>query len=102
MKAILKDSTRKNKKYMVVLTDDGISKKTIHFGQKGASDYTKHKDDKRKSNYIARHKSNEDWTESAIGSAGFWSRHLAWNKPTIDESINDIEKHFDIIINNNL
>ena len=101
MEAILKDSTRKNKKYMIMLTD-GFSNKTIHFGQKGASDYTKHKDDKRKSNYISRHKTNEDWTKSGINSAGFWSRHLTWNKPTINESIKDIGKNFDIIINNNL
>jgi hypothetical protein len=101
MEAILKDSTRKNKKYMVMLTD-GVPKKTIHFGQKGASDYTKHKDDKRKANYIARHKSNENWARSGINSAGFWSRHLSWNKPTIIESIKNIEKNFDINIVNDL
>jgi hypothetical protein len=101
MKAILKDSTRKNKKYMIMLTD-GFSNKTIHFGQKGLSDYTKHKDEKRKSNYITKHKSNDDWAKSGIYSAGFWSRHLTWNKSTINESIKDIEKNFDIIINNNL
>jgi hypothetical protein len=101
MEAKLKDSTRKNKKYMVVLTD-GNSKKTIHFGQDGASDYTKHKDNKRKANYIARHKPNEDWTKSGINTSGFWSRHLTWNRPSINESIRDIEKNFDIIIKNDL
>ena len=30
--------------------------KTISFGQKGASDYTKHKDPQRTTNYINRHK----------------------------------------------
>jgi len=101
MEATLKDSTRKNKKYMIMLTD-GISKKTIHFGQKNASDYTKHKDDKRKANYITRHKSNENWTKNGIDSAGFWSRHLTWNKPTINKSIKNIEKNFDINIVNDL
>ena len=101
MEATLKYSTRKNKKYMIMLTD-GISKKTIHFGQKNASDYTKHKDDKRKANYITRHKSNENWTKNGIDSAGFWSRHLTWNKPTINKSIKNIEKNFDINIVNDL
>ena len=44
-------STRKNKKYMIEYKG-----KTIHFGQDGASDYTIHKDPKRKEAYINRHK----------------------------------------------
>ena len=40
----IKKSTRKDKKYMLI-TPDG---KKINFGAKGMSDYTIHKDDKRK------------------------------------------------------
>ena len=40
----IKTSSRKDKKYMLV-TPEG---KKIHFGAKGMSDYTIHKDDKRK------------------------------------------------------
>ena len=45
-------SNKKDKQPMAVI--DG--KKTIHFGQAGASDFTKHKDPDRKDNYISRHK----------------------------------------------
>ena len=50
-------SNKKDKKLMAVI--DG--KKTIHFGDEGYSDFTKHKDEARKDNYISRHKKNENW-----------------------------------------
>lgn len=40
----LKTSSRKDKKYMLITPDN----KKIHFGAKNMSDYTIHKDDKRK------------------------------------------------------
>ena len=81
----LKSSSRADKKYMVTIVN-----KTIHFGAAGMSDYTLNKDDRRKANYIARHKSRENWTD--ITTAGFWAYHLLWNKPTLNESINDLNK----------
>lgn len=85
------------KKYMVVLKHKvkGVDKeKIIKFGQEGAEDYTIHKDDERKKLYIARHEKNENWTKSGIATAGFWSKHLLWNKKTINASLNDIKKTF--------
>jgi hypothetical protein len=93
IEAYLKKSNRKNKKYMIK-----IENKTIHFGSKGMSDFTIHKDEDRKNRYIARHKSNENWYASGIRTAGFWSRFFTWNKPTINESISDIEDKFKIKI----
>ena len=89
----LQKSTNSAKKYMVK-----IENRTIHFGASGYSDFTKHKDTDRKSRYIARHKVNEDWKKSGIKSAGFWSRWLLWNKPTIAQSIENMEKKFNITI----
>jgi len=43
-------STAKGKKFAVI-TPDG---KTVHFGQKGYDDYTKHQDEARRDNYLAR------------------------------------------------
>ena len=74
------------------------SKKTIHFGAKDYSDYTKHKDPERKERYITRHKKKENWTKSGIESAGFWSRWILWNKPSFKGSITDTEKRFNINI----
>ena len=57
---IIKKSSKDGKKYDAVI--DG--KKTVSFGATGYSDFTKHKDEDRKKNYIARHKPNQDWTGS--------------------------------------
>jgi len=93
----LKKSTRSDKKYMVIIHLDK-SKKTVHFGAKDYSDYTKHKDPERKERYITRHKKTENWNKSGIKSAGFWSRWILWNKPTFKGSITDTEKRFNIKI----
>ena len=49
--AVLYKSNNKNKKYMI---RSGKSRKWINFGQLGYEDYTKHKDKKRRSNYLTR------------------------------------------------
>ena len=70
--------------------------KKVYFGQAGASDFTIHKDEQRKQRYINRHKNNENWSKSGIDTAGFWSRWLLWEKPTIKESYIDIKRRFNI------
>lgn len=75
-----------------------IQGKTIHFGAKGYSDYTIHKDPERKQRYIDRHQSNENWTKSGIDTAGFWSRWLLWGEPTLGQSIKKIENKFGVKI----
>lgn len=97
---LLKDSTRKDKKFMVqyINPDSNIIGKVIHFGAKGYEDYTTHKDNERKKRYIARHSINEDWTKGGIDTAGWWSRWLLWNKPSLSDSIKDINDRFNIKI----
>ena len=82
----LSKSTRKDKKYMV--KKDGSP--PIHFGAKGYSDFTLHKDDDRKKRYVARHKKRENWNDPS--SAGYWAKHLLWNQNSIDKSILDLKK----------
>lgn len=72
--------------------------KTIQFGDASYEDYTTHLDTKRKIDYIKRHRKNEDWTINGIETAGFWSRWLLWNQPTLRASMNDIEARFPITI----
>jgi hypothetical protein len=74
------------------------SAKTIQFGARGYDDFTKHKDEERKERYLSRHEDNEDWTKAGVNTAGFWSRWILWNKPTIKESIADTEERFGINI----
>ena len=90
MEVIIKKSSKENKKLDAII--DG--KKTVSFGQKGASDYTIHQDDNRKDRYINRHKNNETWNLSGIKTAGFYARNILWNKKTIQESVNDLNKRY--------
>ena len=85
---IIKPSHLSSKKYDAIIDD----KKTIPFGQKNASDYTKHKDNERKERYIDRRKKNENWND--VYTAGFWSKNILWNKKTITESIRDTNNRF--------
>ena len=100
MKVILSQSNLKNKKLRAIIFDGDKKIKTVQFGAKGMSDYTLHKDDERKKRYIARHQKREDWTN--LKMAGTWSRYILWNKKTINKSIKDMEKIFNIKIVNNI
>ena len=77
---------------------DQLGGHPIYFGANGYSDYTKHKDKERLERYIGRHKHNENWGKDGIKTAGFWSRWLLWNKPTIKKSVKDVERRFNIKI----
>jgi len=90
MDIVISPSTKKNKKYKAVINND----KTIHFGSSAHSDFTRHKDTERKERYIARHKKNEDWTKSGVDTAGYMSRWINWNMPTIEESVKDLNKKY--------
>ena len=94
----LSHSSRADKKFMVKV-DNFI----IHFGAKGYQNYggigqARHLDEDRKERYINRHKQRENWTKSGINTAGFWSRWLLWNKPTIQQNITDIQHRFNVKI----
>jgi hypothetical protein len=88
MQVVIQKSKRTDKKFDAVI--DG--KKTIPFGQKGASDYTIHRDPERKDRYINRHKPREDWADPR--TAGFYSRFVLWNKPTLKQSVDDLNKKY--------
>lgn len=95
VKVVITKSDR-DKKYKAVFYDSRNTKvKTTHFGAKGMSDYTIHKDDARKKRYLARHddkKTKEDW--SKFMTAGSLSRYILWNKKTFEESLKDYKKRF--------
>jgi len=86
---IITKSNKKDKKFMA-----DVNNKTVHFGAAGYSDYTKHKDNERRDRYINRHKKNEDWTKTGIDTAGFYSKHLLWNKPSLKASLDDLNKKY--------
>ena len=93
MEVVISKSTNKNKKF-----DAFVDGKKISFGAAGASDFTIHKDPERKERYIARHAKREDWDKSGVKTAGYWSKHLLWNKNTLRKSIDDISRKHNLNI----
>ena len=89
MKVVIKRAGRKGKKYEALV--DG---KTVAFGAAGYEDFTTHKNSKRKEAYIARHRITEDWTRSGVESAGFYAKHILWNKPSVAASVRDLNARF--------
>ena len=94
---ILEKSKLPGKKYRAI-----IGNKTINFGAKTYSDYTLHKDKERMHRYVNRHKARENWTKSGLKTAGFWSRWILWNKPSLRGSIRNTEDKFGIRIINRI
>lgn len=85
----------RDKKFKAVFTNKEGKKKTIHFGAKGMSDYTIHKDEKRKARYLARHNpkvTKENW--SVPDTPASLSRWILWNKKSYNESLKDYKKRF--------
>jgi hypothetical protein len=80
-----------NRTVRVVRDTDGRHKfkalfpegRTVHFGAKGYSDYTMHKDRQRMKRYVIRHRRRENWGLSGQYTPGFWSRWLLWSRPTL-------------------
>ena len=92
-------STNPEKKLMAIFYDgEGKKMKTTHFGQRGASDYTKHGDKERMERYLERHgggfetSTKEDWKDPT--TAGSLSRWILWNKPGLKSSFDDYKSRF--------
>ena len=90
----IKPSTNPEKKYTAKFKMDNDREKTVHFGQKGARDFIKTKDENLKKAYIARHKVNENFNDPT--TAGALSRWILWNKPTLRASIADFKSKFNL------
>ena len=97
----VKRSTNDEKKLMAVFTYPDGKTKTTHFGQRGASDYTKHGEKDRMELYLERHagkapsyttSSREDWKDPT--TAGALSRWILWNKPSLKSSFDDYKSRF--------
>ena len=90
MKVIFSKSDKPEKRMKAVFDD----KKTIHFGSKGGSTFLEHKDSKIKKAWESRHKVREDWDNPFSASA--LSKWILWNKATLEASIKDYKKKFNL------
>jgi hypothetical protein len=83
------------KKWDAVFVSDG-KETVVPFGQKGYSDFTKHKDVTRRARYLHRHRGmGEHWNKPR--TPGALSRWILWNKPTLRASLRDFKKRFDLL-----
>jgi len=64
----------------------------VHFGRKGYSDYTIHRDKVRMKRYLTRHRTRETWTRSGAKTAGFWSRWLLWSEPSFQAALRKTQR----------
>lgn len=86
---MIKNSTRKDKRFMLV-----IDNKKIHFGSPTGFTYIDEATEKIKENYLKRHSVNEDWTK--INPASL-SRFILWgNSRDINKNITNYFKRFGI------
>lgn len=91
----IKRSHRADKKWDAVFVKDNGREIVTPFGQKGYSDYTKHKNKTRKQRYIKRHSGmGEHWNKPT--TPGALSRWVLWNKPSFKESVKDYKKKFNL------
>jgi hypothetical protein len=82
-------SDNKDKKWTAYFEKNGKLMKT-DFGARGMSDFTIHKDIERRERYITRHLKDLDTKDPT--RPGYLSMYILWNKPSLQDSINDYKK----------
>lgn len=91
--AYLRPSTDHAKKWMVIIISPKAIAKQFILKATGYDDFTMHHDLDRRAKYIKRHASNNgNWNN--IENAGFLSKWLLWEEPTILKSIQMIRLKF--------
>ena len=89
----IKPSHKKEKKWDATFEYPDGHTKTVPFGARGMSDFTKHKDVTRKQRYLKRHSGmGEHWNQP--DTAGALSKWVLWNKPSFRSSVSDFKKRF--------
>ena len=89
-----------NKKYKVIIFENGVKTKSIHFGDSRYKDFIEyHKINKtlaneRKRLYLIRH--NKEDSNNFL-TAGYWSKNILWSYPTLEASYKDVKKRFFIL-----
>ena len=90
----IRKSHRREKKWDAVFDKNG-KEKVVPFGQKGYSDFTKHKNVTRRQRYLKRHSGmGESWNKP--DTPGALSKWILWNKPTMKASLTDFKQKFNL------
>lgn len=92
---IIKSTNPKKKLMAIFFNKHGKQMKITHFGAKGMSDYTIHKNKERRERYITRHAKDLDTNDPT--RAGFLSMYVLWgNEPSLQKSIKDYKQRLQI------
>ena len=91
MKIVIQESTRKGKKYMA-----SNGQKTVHFGDSNYQDFTTHRNEQRKRNYLSRH-GKEDHTIKNALSPAFLSRHVLWSEKSVPEAVKKLNRKYNSV-----
>ena len=87
-------SKKEGKKWDAIFLKDNDKEKTVSFGQKGADDFIKTNDVPQRRRYRNRHKKDLETNDPT--RAGYLAYFLLWNKPTLEASIKDYKKRFNL------
>jgi len=100
-KIILNKSNRKGKRLKVQMINfPGIKDHIHNFGSDIGQTFIDHKNEKKKSAWIARHSVNKNYDN--IHSPIFYSRNLLWNTSDLNKNIRLLAKKLDAIIINRI
>lgn len=89
------ESSKPEKKLMAIFETDSGRTKTIHFGQRGADDYTITGDKAQRERYINRHSANENFQKA--DTAGALSRWVLWGEyKSRAKNIADYKRRFNL------
>jgi len=81
-------------KWTGIFTDRRGKEQRISFGASGMDDLTITGDRRRKSLYLARHRTREDWNNPT--TAGALSRWILWETPSLTQNVILFRKRFDL------
>lgn len=81
-------------KWYGVFTDEKRRETRIPFGASGYQDLTMHRDRRRRTLYLARHRKNENWNDPQ--TAGALSRWILWETPNLDQNVKLFKRRFNL------
>ncbi len=87
------NSSNPNKKYKVIIYDNRVKIKTLHFGDSRYKDFieyykiNKNLANERKRLYLIRH--NKEDSNNFL-TPSYWSKNILWSYPTLKEAIKNI------------
>ena len=91
----IRKSHKAEKKFDAVFQFPDGHTKTVPFGARGMSDFTKHKDVTRKNRYLKRHSGmGEHWNKP--DTPGALSRWILWSEPSLRKSIKNYKNRFNL------